>query len=255
MRVIDFHQHAGLDLERHLSVLDELNISKAVVMPYSFGDLTEKEAYHLTFSKEKGKRYINGFLKKLDRINDELFYQIKGVNKMVFTPWLSPECDNLDSFLNALVVKFVPIFDNFTSDYFDRIKPLVNEAISNGSMIMIHTGWGAPVKPIGDLAAEFPDGKFIIAHMKEDDDSYAVDRLNVLKNYKNVFCEISYFPHPKRISQYVSNGLVNQLLFGSDFRKLADKQTIKGFRAMLMQADISDADKERILYFNAEQLL
>jgi len=252
--IVDFHHHLGVSLDEYLGVLDRNDIIRSVLMPYDFGLLSEKDAYLASFNFEKSSEFVNGFLKRLDIINEKLLDSVKGINKIVFTPWLSPMCDNLDSFTGARVVKFVPVFDNFTPDYFIRIKPLVSDSVSNGAIVMIHTGWGVPVKPIAKLASEFPDGKFVIAHMKEDSDLYAKDRLEAL-SLSNVYCEASYLPHPKRISQYVSAGLGKKLLFGSDFRKLDDEQTIRGYKAMLMESDISIEKKYDILFNNALGLL
>lgn len=252
--IVDFHHHFGVSLCEYLGVLDRNDIVKSVLMPYDFGLLSERDAYLASFNFEKTNEFINGFLKRLDVINEKLLDSVKGFSRIVFAPWLSPECDNLESFTRARVVKFVPVFDNFTPDYFARIKPLVSEAVSNGSIVMVHTGWGAPVKPIMDLASEFPDGKFVIAHMKEDSDLYAKDRLEAL-SLSNVYCELSYLPHPKRVSQYVIAGLGKRLLFGSDFRRLDDEQTIRGYKAMLMESDISVDEKYDILFNNALGLL
>lgn len=120
---------------------------------------------------------------------------------------------------------------------------------------MIHTGWGVSPGPVGKLASEFPKGKFVIAHMKEDNDLYALERFNALKNNSNLYCEISYFPHSKRISQYVNADLGSRLLFGSDYRTREDEQSLRGYIAMLNEADISDEVKKRILYDNAKSLL
>ncbi|MDD2679123.1 MAG: amidohydrolase family protein [Candidatus Nanoarchaeia archaeon] len=252
--MIDFHHHLGVDLDAYLEVLSRNNIEKAVLMPYDFGELSEKEAYLASFSPLKTKEYINCFLKQLGRINEELYNKTLGIEKIIFTPWLSPECSDLSSFTHAKVVKFVPIFDNLNEDYFQRIEPLIEEAINNGAIVMIHTGWGANVQPVISLAEKFPLGKFVIAHMKEDDDSYNYWREKALA-LKNVYCEISYFPHPKRIANYAKKGLAEKLLFGSDFRKLEDEQTIRGYSAMVNEADMSEEQKKGIFKDNALNLL
>jgi predicted TIM-barrel fold metal-dependent hydrolase len=68
-------------------------------------------------------------------------------------------------------------------------------------------------------------------------------------------CEISFFPHAKRLYQLVKKGLVNKLLFGSDLIIEDDEQSLKGYLAVINQARISSGDVEKILYKNAEKLL
>jgi len=257
MGIIDFHQHLSVksDLDAHIKMLSRNNIEHAVVMPYDFLDLSEKEVYQCAQKLTKPKSYIN-FLKKIDIINESFLNYVKNCGKITPAAWFSPECNNLDSFIDKVkIIKFIPVLDNYNSDYFNRIKNLVGKIINRGKIVMIHTGWGINPNYLNSLASNYPEGIFVNAHMKEDNDSYNVGRFNALKNNANLFCEISYFPHAKRIAQYVNAGLGKRLIFGSDYRNADDEQTINGYAAMLNAANITQSIKTSIFYDNAMNLL
>jgi hypothetical protein len=257
MRIIDFHQHLSVnsDLDDYLKMLSRNNIGHAVAIPYDFLDISQKEVYGYAQKLAKPRSYIN-FLKKLDLINESFLGYAKNCKKITPAAWFSPECNNLDSFIGRVkIVKFIPVLDNYDNSYFSRIETLVEKIISKGKIVMVHTGWGINPCHLNALALKYPKGIFVNAHMKEDDDSYNAGRFSALKNNPNLFCEISYFPHAKRIMQYANAGLGKRLIFGSDYRNYDDEQTIRGYAAMLGEADINPDVKAGIFYDNARDLL
>ena len=179
---------------------------------------------------------------------------MKGEKKIIPAPWFSPECDNLSDFISKVkVIKFIPVFDNVTPDYYQRIEPYVEQAAEQGKIVMIHSGWGSKVKPIGELASRHPEGKFVIAHLKEDDDFEMIDRLKALKNNDNLYCETSYGPGPHRIEQLVNEGFGKKLLYGSDYR--TSETSLKWYISQITYANISNEFKINILHENADSLL
>ncbi len=254
--IFDFHTHLAISVKKYCKLLEENNIKKAVVIPYSFGEYDMAKFYDLLKTDEKPKDYINLVLKKLDIINYEFLEQIKEYKNLIPAPWVSPECNNLENIISnkkIKIIKFIPVFDNLTKDYYERIEPIVEESIKNKKIIMIHTGWGAKVKPVGELAEKYSEGKFVIAHMKEDDDFEAIDRKNALINNPNLYCETSYGPGPHRIEQYVKLGLSERLLFGSDFR--TSESSLKWYIQQIILANINPEIKQDILFNNAEKLM
>jgi predicted TIM-barrel fold metal-dependent hydrolase len=122
-------------------------------------------------------------------------------------------------------------------------------------IVMIHTGWGSRVEPLEEVINHFSKIKFILVHMKEDDDSYNAERIHAMSACDNSLVETSYAPHPKRISQYVRMGFGKRMLFGTDFRVLSDEQTLRYYKHLITEADISNHAKKDILYDNACNLL
>ncbi len=253
-KIIDFHTHLAIDLDKFLKVLNKNNIEKAIVIPYNLGPYGFKEILEFIRTPEKPKEFINNFLKKLDKINEEFLDQVKGCDKIIPAPWFSPESDNLSDFISKVdIIKFIPVFDNVTPDYYSRIESYVEQAVEQGKIIMIHSGWGAKVKPIGELASRYPKGKFVMAHLKEDNDFEMIDRLQALSKNKNLYCETSYGPGPHRIEQLVKARLGKRMLYGSDYR--TSETSLKWYIAQVTYANIKEEIKEDILYNNAISLL
>jgi len=122
-------------------------------------------------------------------------------------------------------------------------------------IIMIHTGWDSSPSYYDNIIKHYPKKIFILAHMKEDNDSYNTNHIHILKKYNNVFIETSYLSSPKRITQYVNLGFENKLLFGSDFRGIDDEVSLKWFVNAIELTSISKEAKEKILLKNAQKLL
>jgi len=251
---IDFHQHLSVkqDLEERLAILKRNNIEKAIIIPYDFAGLSEREVYAAAQTLPKTKQYINTVLRRLDLINEMLQDYLKPEDELIFTPWVSPECDNLDSFIEeALMIKIITVLDNFTEDYFERIKPIMSKAEENNTAVMFHTGWGVPVDPLIKLAADYKT-KIVIGHAKEDNDQYGVLRGAAL-SLPNVFLESSYLVHAKRLYQYRKYS--DKIFFGSDLRARIDEQTIKGWVLGVIASDLTIQQKKDIMYFNARRFL
>lgn len=258
--IFDFHTHLALKKADYLDCLKKSGVNKAVVIPFSFAGYNIFNVYKLSLKKQKPKEYIDNVLKKLVDINSEFLDKTNYINKeerrVYPAPWISPECEGIEEVINddrVKIIKFIPVMDNVTSDYYKRIEPLVKEAVGLNKIVMVHTGWGAPVKPVADLAKSNSKGTFVIAHAKEDDDTYKEARVKAL-NLDNVYLELSFIPHAKRVSQYVKLGFVDKLLFGSDLITESDVQSVKGYISVINCAEITGSDKRKIFYKNAEKL-
>lgn len=253
-KVIDFHTHLAVDLNKFIKVLSDNGIKKAVVIPYSLGPYSWEDMVGFLKKRTKPRDYINNVLKKLDEVNYDFLNQVKGCKRIIPAPWFSPENDNLSDLISKVkVIKFIPVFDNLTPDYYERIEPYVKQAVDEKKIVMIHSGWGVKVKPIGELASRHPEGRFVMAHLKEDNDFEMINRHKVLISNPNLYCETSYGPGPHRIEQLVEIGLGKRLLYGSDYR--TSESSLKWYMAQITYANISKEEKKDILYSNAESLL
>lgn len=266
MKMIDFHEHMILPVEKQLEMLDRYKIEKAVVMPMEFGNFSMRKLLTLVGMNEKPVSYQEKVLKKLYSFNNALRVKIKeDTKRFIFAAWISPTVYYEETppefylkfkFEDAepiKIVKFIPVFDHVTSNYYRKMIELLSEIPQ--TIIMIHTGWGSKVIDLVKVIETFPEKNFVLAHMKEDDDMDNEQRKEVLKKNENVYLETSYAPHSKRIWQYVRAGFGDKLLFGSDYRLPEDEQTLRCYIKMVEEADISKEDKEYIFYQNAVDLL
>ena len=260
-RIIDFHQHLVLAPHQIKTILDEYNIEKAIVMPFDFGSMDWNKALKVAGMNAKDEQYIKEVLKKLPQINDNLYKIVEKDSRLMFTPWIStiPK-DPLEKLNNKKwkVAKIIPIFDYVVNEktYVKQISPIIEQLVDMDKIVMIHSGWGARPSLFAKVFRRFPTGRFVVAHMKEDIDTYNIERKKLLSfATNNIWIETSYAAGPHRIKQYVDKGWGNRLLFGSDFRNESYIPTLEWFIQMIELSDISEKSKANIFYDNAKFLL
>jgi len=123
----------------------------------------------------------------------------KGVGPHLFPfAWLDYRMQGAASFFEELVTRYhfkgLKIHQVFNGPSDERYFELVDKAVALQVPVMIHTGFRAParVENIGTLAARFPQGRFICAHLLEEFGLNAKsDYLRLADHYDNVWFECS----------------------------------------------------------------
>src|SRR5579885_622854 len=154
----------------------------------------------------------------------------------------------------------------FAPDDYLRDKPMLGKvyalAEEHGIPVMFHTGtsifpgarskYGHPM-PIDDIAIDFPKLKIIMAHGGRP--LWMAEAVFLLRRHENVYMDTSGIP-PKLLLQYFPRieEIADKVMFGSDWPSpgipgmgINAKQT--------MQLPISDENKRKILFDNANRLL
>src|SRR5215469_2447207 len=162
--------------------------------------------------------------------------------------------------------KFHPIMQDCHPS--DRIAYPIYEVIAEHKLPAIfHTGhsgmgtgmrggggvrlkWGQPML-IDDVAADFPDIKFILAHPSWP---WTDESLSMALHKENVFIDLSgwspkYFP--KQIVQYANTQLKTKMMFGSDFPLIKPDKWIEAAK----EAGFRDDVLPLILKTNATRVL
>lgn len=251
-RIIDFHWHLVESLKIIQEIMKKFQIERIIGIPLDLGNLSWSQVMKMVGMKPKSLEFQNAILKRLPEINQKAYNSIKHENTMIFAEWVSPIAPrNLNS--QAMIAKIIPPFDHISENYYSQLLQLISNL--NHPIIMIHTGWGSQVEPLNGIIEKFPKKRFVLAHLKEDDDNANFDRIAVMKRFSNVYLEMSYLSSPKRLGQYVKMGFVDRILFGSDFRTQEDEPTLKWMINAVELADISNQDREKIWYTNADSLL
>jgi len=243
--IIDFHFHLVEPLETIKSIMAKYSIEKIVGIPLP---------NNLEFGMcGKSDEYRFNVLKRLLNTSTEIGIKYKDDN-IIFAELASATERNSPFAVVGNIIKFIPVIDHFRYNlyYFDLISAISSKP---QNIVMIHTGWGSKVDRLGMVIKEFPEKTFVLAHMKEDDDEYNEDRKFMLDKFPNVYVEMSYLSSPKRLAQYVQMGFEDRILFGSDFRTMADEPTLQWMIDAVNVAQISQEQKEKILYKNAKKLL
>ena len=175
-------------------------------------------------------------------------------NRLFGFAWLDPRiencCDQLDSLVKKFGFRGLKLHPVLGGYYLTNktVLRLIEKAISLKIPIMVHTGWGllGSATYVGNLAENFPEGQFIIAHMIDP------ECMNVTKRNENIFLETSYAQHPRRITQAVNTIGSDRLLYGSDYPLGGG---IEFEISKINLARITDEDKRMILSGNISQLL
>jgi len=119
------------------------------------------------------------------------------------------------------------------------------------ALILFHCGENDPANFAGlaSLAKRFPDLTFIAGHMGS---KLWRDALPVLSTEPNIVAEIcAPVPARNRIEDAVRVMGADRVVFGSDFPIISQAYML----GCVLDADISEADKARILHGNAHDLL
>ena len=157
-------------------------------------------------------------------------------------------------------LKLHPVVDNYDirkAEEQELLHELIGCAIRHRVPVMVHTGWlpQGSVYAVADLAERFPEGKFVIAHMKEE---YGINprmsHIEVARKHENIYLECSYVEHSRRIRQAVSAIGSGRVLYGSDF-PLGGDAMMEESMAKVRWAKISEKEKEDVLGNSAARLL
>mgnify|MGYP002578127574 CR=1 FL=1 len=146
----------------------------------------------------------------------------------------------------------------FLADYYrtpmddDRNRPYLEYLDEHGLLALIHT-WGGSLysgpERIAKLAERYTNVTFICGHSFSGDFDHAYD---LLKDLPNVYFEFTAVPRERGFIELICEKAGSQrLLFGTDLPWFG---TLHGVGS-LATADITDLDRENILYRNGDRLL
>ena len=150
------------------------------------------------------------------------------------------------------IIEFDPLEHGYQPELLDyRINPILDIADKYHALVKINTGStyrGAPDSWI-KYFKRYPDLKFVVLHMGAGDFQYGT--INLAKEYSNLYLETSIaceYPALKKCLAEISD---SRLLFGSNYPDYFTELEVMKFDYY----NLSDQQKERILYKNALSVL
>jgi len=137
----------------------------------------------------------------------------------------------------------------------EKFTEIVEYAEPYDKPFLLHTYSQKDVKDVKLLAERFGNTKFIMGHMGGTDASWTGGNwklaISVASEFSNVYLEICMTRlEAGKIEEAVEKAGSRQILYGSDMTLLNPAHTI----GMIMSAEISEREKERIFYVNAKNL-
>ena len=134
----------------------------------------------------------------------------------------------------------------------ERNLPFFRHINDKRLLALIHTWSGSPFSNyeiIGGLAEKYPDATFICGHSFFTDFGRAYQRL---RDLPNIYFELTAVPGVRGLIEEICEKAGSErLLFGTDLPWFSTIHSV----GCLADADISDADRENILYRNGDKLL
>jgi len=132
---------------------------------------------------------------------------------------------------------------------------IIEEAANYNKPMLIHTYSREHISHIAELANKFPDTIFIAAHMggsaRFGTGLSWKSAIAAAKEHSNLYLEICQTTLERgKIEEAVDAIGADKILFGSDLTLLNPAHAI----GMIIEADISKSDKEKIFYLNAERI-
>ncbi len=163
---------------------------------------------------------------------------------------MEAECRRCFEQLGMKVMKFHCGWHGKTIDD-PAYRPAIEYAAANKIPILTHLkGYAEQSKPYAEIAQQFGDTAFILAHASEPN---ALDTVvENCKGVENMYFDITGYPmHYQSIERLVGGVSADRVLFGSDIAWLNLPYEL----GAVLFADISDEDREKILGMNMAGLL
>lgn len=278
----DMHSHIKGDELESFKTKKELNINKSIVCIDPFIKelkCNSSDSHYCYINSNQNNEMIvhclncNQDIKKCDDVffeaNDNLFNIIKNDNDLYYFATLPV----LKYGMNNLAEKYKNLYN-------DKLKGLKlytglsGEVLNNSEFLecdlplLIHTGFFNNQKPCNMIDfLNYYKGKIILAHFCRFD----IDTINKVKKNENIFFDISpaleLYKRYKKKNIFLYNGELNsinemfkllielvgidKILWGSDF----PYSDINDELQILLNSNLSDVEKEKILSINPKNFL
>jgi hypothetical protein len=248
--IIDSHVHLGAmsgyynygnTLESLLSRMDALGIRYAVnsgTLDLTFGEFERSYQNDMRYYEQSEGRVFS-------------YYS--------FNPFSGPQCLNLmEKYKDRRVFKGIKIHPAWHKAYGDdpRYEAVFAYAAENRLPIMSHTWSISLTNPIQKFslpstltkyASQYPNARLILGHSGGRYDGM-LEAMELAKSCPNVYCDCAGDIYLDRYIEVMVAGIgADRVLYGSDF-SMMDQRIMLG---VVLGADISLADKEKILCRNA----
>lgn len=196
---------------------------------------------------------INNFISDSVKANPTRFVGFCSVHPDMEKKLLEAEIDRAIS-LGLKGIKLHPDFQKFAID--DRKAYNIYEIADDRRLpILFHTGdyryeWSSP-KRLASVLKDFPALTVIGAHFGgwsewDEGEKYLAERENVYVDTSSSLYSIT----PEKAKEYINAFGVDRVMFGTDYPMWDVNDELK----LIERVDISDSDREKIMYKNACRL-
>ena len=249
MGIFDFHVHPGYDFgrealpsEQFVQMLQEQGVTRCA------GSVIHEKYY---------KKDTAAYEEILPVLNEEAYafyeqypaFYVPGIHVHPFFPELS--CREIEKYAAKgvkLVGELTPYLMGWRSYADERLYEILELARYYDMVVSVHPDGAPEMKKLLD---NVPHLKVVIAHI----DAYGLyeDEIAMMKAHEEVCCDLSAHGADREgmLRQTIDSVGAHRVLFGSDFPGCQPET----FLAPVRCADITDAERQAILWDNAVRLL
>jgi len=249
MRIFDFHIHPGYDFGREaMPSAQFVKTLQAQGVTRCAGSVIHERYYKRDTAEYEG--IVPLLNEEAYRFYEEYpdFY-VPGIQVQPFFPEMS--CREIEKYAAKgvkLVGELPPYLMGWCSYADRRLYEILELAEHYGMVVSIHPD-GVPT--MKQLLENVPHVKIVIAHI----DAYGLyeDEIAMMKQHETVYCDLSAHGADREgmIRQTIDSVGVERILFGSDFPGCMPETFLKP----VLRTDITDAERQAILWDNAARLL
>ncbi len=254
MKIFDFHLHPGYDFhndELGYEITPELFVQGLAACGVDF-------CAGSVIHKADTSRPLDEYAEILPRLNAEA-YEFLQKYPSLYTPgihvhpaFVQLSCGEVERYARRgvrLVGELVPYLMAWSGYDDPRLLEILRVAADHQMVLSFHPSKNTAA--METLLKSLPQLNVVIAHL----DGYGLYEwsIEMMQKYSNLYFDISAHGASRRgmLADAVRRVGSERILYGSDYPGYSPKP----FLDSILQADITDADREAILYKNAARLL
>jgi predicted TIM-barrel fold metal-dependent hydrolase len=263
MKIIDAHCHTSFWTRSDFKKYETINKGMQFTKEGLLNEMKKNNVVHIV--TPTSTRIDKGLLeeKYFDKLKDDKFSILAGINPVGINKSILKKADE---YLENGTIKGFKLYLGYyhVGPNHKAYHPFFKLAQKHDVPVLMHTGdtfyktaklkYSHPLE-VDDVAVDFPDNKFVIAHLGYP---WTIDAAEVIYKNDNIFVDLSGFvlgnkfpvslaPKIKEAYLYVSNP--NKFMFGTDWPLAPMKEYIE-----YMKTVIPSIDHNKFFFENAKKV-
>jgi len=252
-RTIDVHAHVGKTVANNIGqTVDELlrrmdaaGVSEAILSPAA----ADRQAEGIA-----NTRRMNDVVADAVRQHPDRFPAGFGLVEPRHEELAIEELTRVLDELGLVGIAVHPMLEGYYLDHPLRVRPLFEILDQHGALCLMHcspdTGSGESPSAVRAVVSQYPRVTTFLGHAFLAPQQKA-DAIEIVREYPHVYFDVAYQSDPAMTASLVEAVGSDRVVFGSDqpFYELA------AVRQSVMDADISESERQDVLYRNVQRIL
>lgn len=252
-RTIDVHAHVGKTVANNIGqTVDELlrrmdaaGVSEAILSPAA----ADRQAEGIA-----NTRRMNDVVADAVRRHPDRFPAGFGLVEPRHEELAIEELTRVLDELGLVGIAVHPMLEGYYLDHPLRVRPLFEILDQHGALCLMHcspdAGSGESPSAVRAVVSQYPRVTTFLGHAFLAPQQKA-DAIEIVREYPHVYFDVAYQSDPAMTASLVEAVGSDRVVFGSDqpFYELA------AVRQSVMDADISESERQDVLYRNVQRIL